>query len=93
MLPVKWRASARDDLVDIIDYVTERDVCAAVHLLDTIEEAGESLPEHPMLYRAGRVAGTREMVVHPHYMVVYHIANFAIEILAVMHTSRRPPAG
>jgi toxin ParE1/3/4 len=37
---------------------------AAQALKDEIETKVARLPVHPNLYRAGRVAGTREMVVH-----------------------------
>lgn len=91
MLPVQWLASARDDLAAIVDYICERDGDAALRLLETIDEAVAALPEHPMLYRRGRMAGTREMVVHPHYLVVYRLSTLAIEIIAVLHTSKQFP--
>lgn len=66
MLPLHWLASARDDLAGIVGYVAERDEQAALRLLDAIDEAAAALPDHPLLYRKGRMAGTSEMVVHPH---------------------------
>ncbi|MBI2293684.1 MAG: type II toxin-antitoxin system RelE/ParE family toxin, partial [Betaproteobacteria bacterium] len=64
---------------------------AAIELGDAIERRVAELPEHPRLYRVGRVRGTREMVVHPNYVVVYRIARGEIEILRVLHSARQWP--
>jgi len=49
------------------------------------------LRDHPDLYRVGRVDGTREMVVHPNYIVIYRVRPDHVEILAVLHARRRYP--
>lgn len=43
------------------------------------------------MYRAGRVDGTREAVVHPNYILVYRVGDAAIDILAVLHTRQDYP--
>ncbi len=63
MLTLLWRASALDDLDQIISYIAERDIAAAERLQLAIEGCAERLPDHPFMYRTGRVAGTREAVV------------------------------
>ncbi|WP_195845812.1 type II toxin-antitoxin system RelE/ParE family toxin, partial [Burkholderia pseudomallei] len=45
----------------------------------------------PRLYRAGRVSGTREMVVHHNYIVVYSIDADVVEILSVKHARQQWP--
>ncbi|WP_412071480.1 type II toxin-antitoxin system RelE/ParE family toxin [Pseudomonas sp. FEN] len=44
-----------------------------------------------MLYKKGRLAGTREIVVLPNYVMVYSITNSSIEILRVMHARQKRP--
>jgi len=61
---LEWRQAARDDLLAIVDYISDDNPAAAQALKDEIEAKVSRLPDHPQLYRAGRVAGTREMVVH-----------------------------
>jgi toxin ParE1/3/4 len=68
---LRWRASARDDLRSIIDYIAARNPSAALALWDETEAKIARLPEAPQLYRTGRVEGMREMVIRPKYLVVY----------------------
>lgn len=65
MLTLVWRASALGDLQEIIGFIAECNVTAAERLQAAIETLAERLPEHPFLFRTGRVPGTREAVVHP----------------------------
>ncbi|MFZ6734055.1 type II toxin-antitoxin system RelE/ParE family toxin [Undibacterium sp. Ji42W] len=49
------------------------------------------LGEHPLLFRSGRVAGTREVVVHPNYILVFRVTVSAVEILNVLHSRQQYP--
>jgi len=86
MLPILWLPSASEDLNEIIGYIADRNFSAALELQEVIEQSASQIPQHPYIYRAGRVPGTREMVVHPNYLVVYRVGATAIEILGVLHT-------
>ena len=87
---VDWNPFARASLWAILDFIGERNVSAAQDLYDAIEAATEGLPQHPYLYRPGRVAGTREIVVHPNYIAVYRVTS-QIEILNVLHARQQYP--
>lgn len=91
MLPVTWSASALDNLTDIVTYIAERNPLAADRLQQLIEAAIVPAAEHPYLYRPGRVAGTREVVVHPNYILVYRVTAEAVEVLAVLHARQEYP--
>ncbi|SAK72380.1 translation repressor RelE [Caballeronia hypogeia] len=56
-----------------------------------IEEAPRSVAIASYLYRNGRVSGTREVVVHPNYIVVYAVSADAIEVLNVLHSRQCYP--
>ncbi len=86
-----WRQTAREDLRSIIDYIASDNPPAALGLLDKIEAKVSRLPEGPRHYRRGRVAGTREMVVHKNYIVVYSETPEIIVILRVLHAAQLWP--
>jgi addiction module RelE/StbE family toxin len=87
----EWRPAARDDLLAIIDYISDDNPGAAQALKDEIETKVSRLPAHPKLYRAGRVAGTREMVVRGNYIVIYAEDENATSVLRVLHGARQWP--
>ena len=91
-MPVlEWRATARVDVLAIVDYISDDNPDAAQHLKDEIEAKVSKLPEHPKLYRPGRVSGTREMVVRANYVVVYIEDAHALSILRVLHAAQQWP--
>jgi toxin ParE1/3/4 len=91
VLELRWKVMARRDLLKIIEFIANDNPDAADNLLDEIELKANALRERAELYRAGRKAGTREMVVHPNYFVVYRIKPKEIEILRVKHVAQQYP--
>jgi toxin ParE1/3/4 len=91
VLEVEWREPARNDLLAILDYIAEDNPDAALRLVDEIEEKASRLRQRPKLYRAGRVPGTREMVVRRNYVVVYAELAGAIAILRILHSAQQWP--
>jgi plasmid stabilization system protein ParE len=58
------------------------------HIIKSVQQ----LANHPSIGRAGRVFGTRELVIlHYPYIVPYRIKDDAVEVLRVFHTSRQWP--
>ncbi|RFB78669.1 type II toxin-antitoxin system RelE/ParE family toxin [Methylovirgula sp. 4M-Z18] len=94
-MPVlEWKEAARADLLAIIDYISDDNPAAAQRLKDDLEDKAALLPEHPKLYRSGRVPGTREMVVRKNYVVIYTENERVVTILRVLHGAQQwPPEG
>ena len=92
-MKVRWWPVAAADCEEIIDYIAQDNPVAAIELGDAIDRRVDELPQNPELYRVGRVKGTREMVVHPNYIVVYRVARGEVEILRVLHSTRQWPLG
>lgn len=91
MRVLEWRRHARTDLLAIIDYISDDNPDAAQRLKDEIEAKALKLLERPKLYRAGRVTGTREMVISPNYVVIYAENERTVTILRVLHTAQQWP--
>jgi toxin ParE1/3/4 len=91
VLVLEWRQTARADLLSIVDYISDDNPDPAQRLKDDIEAKVANLPEHPKLYSAGRVHGTREMVVRSNYVVVYTEDTRSVTILRVLHAAQQWP--
>ena len=77
--------------MEIINYIADDNPDAAQELKDQIEEKAAQLVSHPKLYKLGRMKGTREMVVHPNYVVIYRETKTEVAILRVLHARQRWP--
>ena len=73
-------------------YIAADDAAAARLVVRPILDAVSMLAEQPGLGRAGRVPGTRELIVAmTRYIVPYRLRGGTVQILRVFHTSRRLP--
>lgn len=91
MLIVEWKESAAADLDQIVEYITQHNPIAADHLEERILELAELLSAQPYMGRSGRVAGTRELLAHPNYWLVYRVGHSSVDIVGVIHTKREYP--
>lgn len=91
MIP-NWTPQALSDVTDVTDQIRADDPQAANRLRDRVLLfVAQTLPAQPMIGRPGRVADTREFVVHASYILVYRVDGEALDILAFRHTARRWP--
>ena len=90
-MKVVWAESATHARNGLINYIAEDNVLAALEMDDTITAATLRLEDFSSLGRPGRIDGTRELVVHQHYILVYEVVDDTIIILMVLHTSRQWP--
>lgn len=91
MLTILWSDEANEDLLEVISYIEERNESAALRLKNDILGTIERLPTMPFMFKAGRVEGTREAVVHPNYIVIYRVGEHFIDILSVLHSRQNYP--
>lgn len=87
----RWTDEARQDLAAIVAYIASDNPDAALALLDLIENRADRLPDMPLAHRRGRLPGTREMVLHPNYILIYSLTAEGITILRVLHSARNWP--
>lgn len=91
MLPIRWNARALDKLDELIAYIADRNPVAAEQLQERIETVILPASEHPYMFRPGRVPGTREIIAHPNYIVVYRVLTDRIQVLNVLHAHQLYP--
>ena len=91
-MQVIWTSPARSDLLEAFEYIIQDNPKAALSIVDRIEATVAHLAAHPKMGRAGRITGTYELVMIPTpYIVTYRIKAKRVEILAVIHASRKWP--
>jgi addiction module RelE/StbE family toxin len=86
-----WKPAAIADRKRITQYIARDNPRAAIDVGDMLVQKAELLDQHPMLGRVGRVKGTRELVVHPNYLLIYRIVAKVPEILRVKHAAQKWP--
>jgi len=92
-MTIQWAKNATRQLAAAHAYVATDNARAADRLLSRISDAVKQLSLHPRLGRQGRVKNTRELIiVGTPYIVAYRIAGETIQVLAVLHGSRKWPA-
>ena len=88
---VIWTPEARQDRVDIWDYIAADNPRAAASMDKLFSDAAAKLAGHPKLGQSGKVQGTRELVPHESYRLVYEISGETVWLLALVHTARQWP--
>ncbi len=87
-----WSRRAANNLKTIAAFIAQDDPGAAQAHVDAIIGSAETtLGTSPRAGRPGRVEGTREWVVHKHYIVVYRIRNEQVQVITVRHTAPNWP--
>jgi len=88
-----WTPEATQDRDEIYNYIEADNPAAALALDELFAEKAGRLVDHPGLGRLGRVAGTRELVVHQNYILVYDVTGDLVRVLRLLHAARQwPPA-
>ncbi len=89
---LRWLTQALADLREIHNYIAQDNPEAAQRVIARIREEVTVLSAQPELGRPGRLPGTREFIVQQYpYFVAYRIQRDEIQLLLVVHTSRRWP--
>lgn len=91
-MSVKWLRKALHNLEQAHAYIAKDDSAAAARTILKIQRAVAQRSEFPNMGRSGRVEGTRELAISSTpYFVVYRVKGNTIQILRVLHSSRKYP--
>ena len=87
-----WSPRAVRHLIALRQYIAKDSEQSAALVSQRILRAVELLRTQPGMGRAGRVAGTRELVVpNTPYIIPYRVRLGRLELLAVFHGRQRWP--
>ena len=91
-MQIRFTPRARDDLIEIHDYIAAENPGAARRVASTIRDQVRILANHPLLGRRGQLPGTRELVIDRYpYLLAYRINGDTVAILTIWHTARDLP--
>jgi toxin ParE1/3/4 len=86
-----WKQTAIDDRDEIVEHIALDNFDAAIKLGALLMDKSMVLDQHPMMGRVGRIKGTRELVAHPNYILIYRVAGEVAEVLRVKHAAQQYP--
>jgi len=87
----KWTDKALNDLLKIQEYIAQDNPKASVDITKKIVlKVVEQLSKFQNIGKAGRVHGTRELIIpNTPYIAVYWVKSNIVEVLRVLHTSMK----
>jgi addiction module RelE/StbE family toxin len=88
---VVWANAAEQDRLAILEHIASDNPAAAERMDRLFSRAADRLSVFPLLGHKGRIEGTREIVPHPSYRLVYAIDDETVWILTLVHTARLWP--
>jgi toxin ParE1/3/4 len=93
-MKVKWVRLALNDLIEAGEFIAQDNPEAAKRTVRRIWDATQLLAEHPHAGRAGRIPGTRELVITgTPFIIPYRVVEGTVQILRVLHSKRKWPKG
>lgn len=89
---INWKTQAVNDLTKIGKRIAKHSLASAEKMVDLIEEKVKVLADYADFGRIGRKPGTRELVVHETYIVIYRVVSTnKVDVLRVKNTSQQWP--
>ena len=88
---VVWTPEAEQDRDDIWHALAADNQRAAVQMDKLFSDAAVRLADHPRLGRPGKISGTRELIPHASFRLVYEVEGDTVWILTLVHTARQWP--
>jgi addiction module RelE/StbE family toxin len=91
-MKIVWSRRAIAHLRNLRDYIARDSPDSAADVAQRILAAVANLGTYPNLGRAGRISGTRELVIPgTPYVIPYRIRGSRVELIAVFHGRQRWP--
>ncbi len=88
---VVWSEPAEEDLDAIVEYIARDNLQAALDMDSLLRDAADGLALFAATGKPGRIPGTRELVAHRNYILVYVVTPDAVQIVTVLHSAQQWP--
>jgi toxin ParE1/3/4 len=89
---VNWTKSALKDIENEANYLNKISPSIEDAFLHEVEKSIDLVKKYPELGRIGRVSETREFILKKfQYILVYLIKESCLDIIRLLHTSRKWP--
>ena len=85
---IKWTKTALASVDEIAGFIAKDNPTRATSFVLDLQAAVTKLQAHPGMGRAGRVPGTRELVLHKNHIAIYRARGDDVEILRLHHAAR-----
>ena len=85
---IKWTQKALASVDEIAGFIAKDNPTRATSFVLELQAAVTNLQAHPGMGRAGRVPGTRELVLHKNHIAIYRVRGDDVEILRLHHAAR-----
>jgi addiction module RelE/StbE family toxin len=86
-----WTWPAKRDRREIFEFISADNRRAACKMDLIFAEKAQILTILPEIGRPGRISGTRELLAHRHYFLIYRMSGDTVQILRLLHTSEKWP--
>ena len=85
---IKWTKTALASVDEVAGFIAKDNPTRAKSFVLELQAAVNKLQAHTGMGRAGRVPGTRELVLHKNYIAIYRARSNDVEILRLHHAAR-----
>ncbi|MBE0473741.1 type II toxin-antitoxin system RelE/ParE family toxin [Rhodoferax sp.] len=79
------------DLDEVVLFIAQDNLSAAVGLEDHVHQQVRHLADPNFPRRQGRMPDTLELVVHPNYVVIMQQTDTTVTVLSLLHVARQYP--
>ena len=86
-----WSEPAEEDLDAIVEYIAQDNLQAALDMDSLLRDTADRLILFPEKGKPGRIPGTRELIIHKNYILVYVTTPETVQIVTVLHSARQWP--
>ena len=83
----KWTRGALANLDNNVSYIAQDNPARATTFVQELKETIDNLKKF-QIGHAGRIFGTKELLLHQNYIVIYRVKNRQVQVLRIQHAAQ-----